>query len=65
MIAPYGFDDSAWDPSRDKFLPESYSTSDMRGKDVCKVALQQHVGLPDRTSIVLVSGQFILTNTGA
>lgn len=59
MIAPFGFDNSTWDPSKDKLLPQSYSTDDMRGKDVCKVALQQHLGLRDHTSIVLVSGQSI------
>ncbi|CAK9150598.1 unnamed protein product [Ilex paraguariensis] len=52
--APYGFDHSTWDPSMDQFLPQSYSVDNMKGKAVCKVALQQHLGLPDNSSIILV-----------
>ncbi|XP_009791048.1 probable starch synthase 4, chloroplastic/amyloplastic isoform X1 [Nicotiana sylvestris] len=53
LVAP-GFDSSAWDPSADKFLPQNYSADNMKGKSVCKVSLQQHLGLQDQASIILV-----------
>ncbi|XP_030974392.1 glycogen synthase isoform X4 [Quercus lobata] len=54
VIAPYGFDKSTWDPSKDNFLPENYSAEDMKGKTVCKVALQQHLALSGSASSILV-----------
>ncbi|CDP02665.1 unnamed protein product [Coffea canephora] len=54
LIAPYGFDKSVWDPSVDKFLPESYSEEDMKGKSVCKISLQKHLGLTKNASMILV-----------
>ncbi|KAI3451863.1 hypothetical protein Pfo_008528 [Paulownia fortunei] len=53
-IAPCGFDKSTWDPSCDNFLPQSYSADDMKGKSVCKVALQRHLGLHEGASKTLV-----------
>ena len=55
VIAPYGFDKSTWDPSKDNFLPKNYSAEDMKGKTVCKVALQQHLALSGSASSILVS----------
>ncbi|XP_015063464.1 probable starch synthase 4, chloroplastic/amyloplastic isoform X2 [Solanum pennellii] len=54
VVAPQGFNSSAWDPSVDKFLPQNYSADNMKGKSVCKVSLQQHLGLQEKASIVLV-----------
>ncbi|KAH7520376.1 hypothetical protein FEM48_Zijuj08G0137400 [Ziziphus jujuba var. spinosa] len=54
VVAPLGFDSSIWDPSKDRFLPKNYSVDDMKGKAVCKVALQQQLGLSDNGSSVLV-----------
>lgn len=54
VVAPPGFDSSAWDPSVDKFLPQNYSADNMKGKSVCKVSLQQHLGLQEKASIALV-----------
>ncbi|XP_049357817.1 probable starch synthase 4, chloroplastic/amyloplastic [Solanum verrucosum] len=54
VVAPPGFDSSAWDPSVNKFLPQNYSADNMKGKYVCKVSLQQHLGLQEKASIVLV-----------
>ncbi|KAI3423137.1 Glyco_transf_5 domain-containing protein [Psidium guajava] len=54
LIAPSGFDNSTWDPFRDKRLPKNYSADDLEGKTVCKVALQQHVGLRKDASVALV-----------
>lgn len=54
LIAPYGLDKFTWDPSRDKFLPENYTADNMMGKAVCKVALQQHLGLTEHASVILV-----------
>ncbi|CAN4083099.1 unnamed protein product [Withania somnifera] len=54
VVAPPGFDSSAWDPSVDKFLPQTFSPDNMKGKSICKVSLQQHLGLQEKASIVLV-----------
>ncbi|XP_010023404.2 glycogen synthase isoform X2 [Eucalyptus grandis] len=54
LIAPSGFDNSIWDPLKDKFLPKNYSADDLEGKAVCKVALQHHVGLPKDASVAVV-----------
>ncbi|KAK6151094.1 hypothetical protein DH2020_016026 [Rehmannia glutinosa] len=54
VTAPCGFDKSTWDPSCDDFLPQSYSADDMKGKSICKVALQRHLGLHEAASKILV-----------
>lgn len=54
LIAPVGFNSSTWNPTKDKFLPQCYSKDDMRGKAVCKDALQQHLGLPEHAATALV-----------
>ncbi|KAJ4714627.1 Starch synthase, chloroplastic/amyloplastic [Melia azedarach] len=54
LVAPYGFDNSTWDPATDKFLPENYCAEDMKGKTVCKVALQQQLELSEHASAILV-----------
>ncbi|XP_015963310.1 probable starch synthase 4, chloroplastic/amyloplastic isoform X1 [Arachis duranensis] len=54
-IAPYGFDKSTWDPSSDSFLPENFNAENMNGKVVCKVRLQQQLGLSERASNILVA----------
>ncbi|MBA0707127.1 hypothetical protein Golax_019203, partial [Gossypium laxum] len=56
LVAPYGFDNSTWDPSTDKFLPVNYSTENMRGKYACKVALQQQAGISAHASSILPCG---------
>ncbi|KAJ4965431.1 hypothetical protein NE237_017280 [Protea cynaroides] len=54
LIAPYGFDATAWDPLKDKFLAARYSAEDIKGKAICKVALMQHLGLPGLPSTAVV-----------
>lgn len=54
LVAPYGFNSSSWDPEKDKSLPENYSADDMKGKAVCKIALQQKLGLVKNSSIITV-----------
>ncbi|PWA67617.1 starch synthase, catalytic domain-containing protein [Artemisia annua] len=54
VISPFGYNDSVWDPSRDKFLPRLYNADDTRGKSVAKVALQQQTNLPGDIASVLV-----------
>ncbi|KAJ6319544.1 hypothetical protein OIU78_015045 [Salix suchowensis] len=44
LVSPCGFDNFTWDPSKDKFLPKNYSADDLKGKSICKVALQQQLG---------------------
>ncbi|KAK9053187.1 hypothetical protein SSX86_029819 [Deinandra increscens subsp. villosa] len=58
LIAPFGYDDSSWDPSEDKFLPRGYTADDMRGKVVSKVELQQQLGLPGNIPSILVGYMF-------
>ncbi|MBN2873715.1 MAG: glycogen synthase GlgA [Spirochaetales bacterium] len=53
-----GVDGGDWDPSTDNYLPARYSVDDMRGKAVCKAALQAEAGLPitpDKPLIGMVS----------
>ncbi|GAB2232036.1 hypothetical protein Droror1_Dr00011057 [Drosera rotundifolia] len=57
-IAPNGLENSTWNPSEDSLLPVKFSASDMRGKTACKVALQQHTGLPELSSSILVGCLF-------
>ncbi|KAI5438029.1 hypothetical protein KIW84_023952 [Lathyrus oleraceus] len=59
VVAPYGFEKSTWDPSRDYFLPENFNAENMNGKAVCKVALLQQLGLSEHSSSILI----ILMNT--
>ncbi len=54
-MSPYGFETSAWDPSKDKHLPETFSAQDIRGKAVCKAVLQKRLGFPQHASTILVS----------
>ncbi|KAL1537020.1 starch synthase [Salvia divinorum] len=54
VIAPSGFDKTAWDPSHDNFLPQHYSADDMEGKLMCKFALQRYLGLEEGASNILV-----------
>ncbi|XP_023003519.1 probable starch synthase 4, chloroplastic/amyloplastic isoform X3 [Cucurbita maxima] len=54
LVSPCGFESSSWDPEKDKILPENYSADDMKGKFVCKIALQQKLRLPENASIITV-----------
>lgn len=54
IVSPCGFDNSTWDPSKDNFIPQKFSVKDMEGKTVCKAVLQQHLGLPEHASTILI-----------
>ncbi|KAK2656693.1 hypothetical protein Ddye_009745 [Dipteronia dyeriana] len=58
LVAPSGFENSTWDPSNDKFLPENFCAEDLKGKTVCKVSLQQQLGLSRNGSTILVGCVF-------
>ena len=40
-----GVDYSEWDPAKDTLIPANYSSSNIKGKSVCKRALQEQSGL--------------------
>lgn len=54
VVAPYGFDQTMWDPSRDALLPKNFSASEMKGKAVCKGVLQRQMGFSEDSSSILV-----------
>ncbi|XP_038697626.1 probable starch synthase 4, chloroplastic/amyloplastic isoform X3 [Tripterygium wilfordii] len=58
LVCPSGVDTSIWDPSKDKLLPSNYSTKDMESKAVCKLALQQRLGLSAHASAIIVGCVF-------
>lgn len=46
-----GVDYDDWSPERDRYLPARYSAADRRGKEVCKQALVESLGLPYRAGV--------------
>ena len=49
-----GIDTTVWNPESDAHLPARFSASDLKGKAVCKAALQKEVGLPVRAEVPLL-----------
>lgn len=50
-----GVDYRVWDPSEDKHIAQSYSTSDWKtGKRACKEELQRTLGLPIRPEVPMI-----------
>jgi starch synthase len=53
-----GVDYDEWNPETDRHLPANYSAADLSGKRLCKLALEEEMGLPpdpDRPLIGIVS----------
>lgn len=42
-----GIDVECWNPATDQYLPARYSKTDLSGKQVCKRAMQDELGLPN------------------
>ncbi len=42
-----GVDYEAWDPATDKLLPSTYTPEDLKGKETCKKALLEKMGVRD------------------
>lgn len=49
-----GVDYSQWDPAVDTLIPAQYTRHDLRGKALCKAALQQRLGLDEDPTVPLV-----------
>lgn len=50
-----GIDTRIWDPARDALLPHPFSPGDLRGKMLCKAALQARIGLPAEPRAMLLA----------
>ena len=61
FFAPYGLDNSKWDPSIDVYLPQNYSAENLLGKSTCKVELQRQLGLVENGSVTIVCVSRFLT----
>ncbi|MBN7826086.1 glycogen synthase GlgA [Bowmanella dokdonensis] len=49
-----GCDYQQWDPASDTWLPANYNSESLKGKKVCKKALQEEVGLPVKDGVPLI-----------
>ncbi|KAL3524415.1 hypothetical protein ACH5RR_017249 [Cinchona calisaya] len=49
-----GIDGNDWDPSSDVHIPSHYTLNDLSGKVLCKIALQEELGLPVRPDCPLI-----------
>jgi len=49
-----GIDTEVWNPSKDKYIPETYSLEDMAGKAKAKKALQKEFGLHEDPNIPVI-----------
>lgn len=56
VAIPNGIDMQLWDPARDPLLARRYSTSEMKGKAVCKVDLKRRFGLMPADAFAPVMG---------
>lgn len=50
-----GADYSTWNPETDKFIEKTYNVEDLKGKRVCKRALQQKLNLPAAEGLPIVA----------
>ena len=48
-----GVDYSDWSPSTDQHIPARFTAGDIRGKAICKAALQRHFHLEERADVPL------------
>ncbi|MDR0323516.1 MAG: glycogen synthase [Treponema sp.] len=49
-----GIDKDVWCPSKDKYIPETYSVKNMEGKAKAKEALQKEFGLPQNSEVPVI-----------
>jgi starch synthase len=48
-----GVDYEEWNPAHDAFLPRAYTLTRLAGKTICKLALQNELGLPEGRNVPL------------
>lgn len=49
-----GIDNDVWNPEKDTHIAAPFSVKDLRGKALCKAALQREMGLPERPDVPLI-----------
>jgi starch synthase len=49
-----GIDDEVWNPETDRYIAAHFSAADLRGKAICKAALQAEAGLPQHPDVPLL-----------
>jgi starch synthase len=56
-----GVDYSLWNPAGDPLIPANYSAGDMKGKEVCKKALQErlHLKQADKTPVIGIVSRLV------
>lgn len=49
-----GLDYEFWDPETDSYIEKNYSVENIEGKNICKLALQRHMGLDEKNDVPII-----------